>query len=166
MGSVTAFELIRAVLILTLAYLAYVDLRTFRLPDLTTIPMLVAGLIFNLVSPSRLVNIQAAMFGALMGYVFFWALNHFYRQFKKRDGIGMGDAKLLAALGAWYGISSLPGLLLIATISALIGGVLWLRLKNQSLKAAFPFGPFLAIAGIIELLWPHLPQTLLLGNPI
>lgn len=77
----------------------------------------------------------------------------------------MGDAKLLAALGAWLGWVALPGILLIASILGLIGGLIWLQWNKQDHRAAFPFGPFLAFAGIIELLWPQLLQTLLLSSP-
>ncbi len=76
----------------------------------------------------------------------------------------MGDAKLLAALGAWLGWQPLPSILLIASLAGLIGGVVWLAWNKQNHRTAFPFGPFLAIAGIIELLWPQTIQTLLLSK--
>ena len=76
----------------------------------------------------------------------------------------MGDAKLLAALGAWFGWYTLPSILLVASVSGLIGGLVWLQWKKQNHRSAFPFGPFLAIAGIIELLWPQTLQTLLLSK--
>ena len=76
----------------------------------------------------------------------------------------MGDAKLLAALGAWLGWEALPGILFFASLTGLIGGLVWLRLNKQHPGSAFPFGPFLVIAGIIELLWPLLLQNLFLIN--
>ncbi len=76
----------------------------------------------------------------------------------------MGDAKLLAALGGWLGWQPLPGILLTASLTGLIGGIIWLVWNKQNHRAAFPFGPFLAIAGIIELLWPQTIQTLLLSK--
>jgi leader peptidase (prepilin peptidase)/N-methyltransferase len=104
--------------------------------------------------------------GGIFGYAFLWGLNFIYYWAKKQHGIGMGDAKLLAALGAWLGASALPEILLISSISGLIGGLIWLRLQEQSIRSAFPFGPFIAIAGIIELLWPQILQTWYLSNPI
>jgi leader peptidase (prepilin peptidase)/N-methyltransferase len=77
----------------------------------------------------------------------------------------MGDAKLLAALGAWLGWGALPGILFLASVTGLIGGMAWLKLNKQSPGSAFPFGPFLVIAGIIELLWPQLLQNLFLISP-
>ena len=82
-----------------------------------------------------------------------------------QHGIGLGDAKLLSALGAWHGISALPNILLVASISGVLGGLLWLRFQKQTIRSAFPFGPFLAFAGIIELLWPQHLQALILNSP-
>jgi leader peptidase (prepilin peptidase)/N-methyltransferase len=159
-------DMVRALLIFALLYLAYVDLRTFRLPDVITLPMIAAGLIFNYFSSLSFTNLPNAIAGASAGYLLLWGLNFIYKRAKKQNGIGMGDAKLLAALGAWLGLSAIPSILLLASIGGLIGGVAWLRLQKQSIHSAFPFGPFLAIAGIIELLWLQPPQILFLNNPI
>jgi leader peptidase (prepilin peptidase)/N-methyltransferase len=83
---------------------------------------------------------------------------------KKQDGIGMGDAKLLAALGAWLGWTVLPSLLLIASLAGIVGGLIYLQWKRQNARNAFPFGPFLVFAGIIELLWPQIIPHQLLGS--
>jgi leader peptidase (prepilin peptidase)/N-methyltransferase len=157
---------IRIVLIATLLYLAYVDLRTFRLPNSITFPLIVLGLIFNFFSTARLTNFSDAAIGAIVGYFFIWCLNGIYRRFKKHHAIGMGDAKLLAALGAWLGWSALINILFFASIGGIIGGLIWLKIHQKSIRSAFPFGPFIAIAGIIELLWPQLLQTHLLSNLI
>jgi len=78
----------------------------------------------------------------------------------------MGDAKLLAGLGAWLGWNSLPGILLFASVAGLIGGMIWLKWNKQNRQKAFPFGPFLAIAGIIAVLWPQLVYPILPISPI
>jgi leader peptidase (prepilin peptidase)/N-methyltransferase len=166
MHSFTTLDLPRALLIVMLLYLAYIDLRTFRLPDAITIPLAAFGLLFNCSPKLGFTDFSNAVLGAILGYVFLWSLNRVYRWVKKQNALGMGDAKLLATLGAWLGLSSIPSILLIASITGLIGGLFWLKLQKQSLQSAFPFGPFLAIAGIIELLWPQFIQTLLLSNPI
>jgi leader peptidase (prepilin peptidase)/N-methyltransferase len=158
MGSLAVIDLIRLTLIFVLAYLAYIDLRTFRLPDLITLPLVFVGLCFNSFSNLQFVGSQESILGALLGYLLLWLLNRLYRFLKKQDGIGMGDAKLLAALGAWLGWSAIPGILLIASASGIIGGTLWLRLNKKNHGSPFPFGPFLIFAGIIELLWPQLLQ--------
>ena len=158
-------DLARILLISTLVYLAYIDLRSFRLPDVVTLPLMISGLLFNAFFKPGFSDFSSAVIGTIVGFGFLWGLNGLYRLTKKQDGIGMGDAKLLAGLGAWLGWTPLPGLLLIASISGLVGGVLWIRYHQENLRSAFPFGPFLAFAGIIELLWPHYLQTLVLSNP-
>jgi len=152
--------LINALLIVSLAYLAYIDLISFRLPDRVTLPLIAAGIGFNFLSELRFTDPQAAVIGACLGYSFLWALNLAYRTLRGKNGIGMGDAKLLAGLGAWLGWSSLPSILLIASITGCIGGVIWLMWHKQNHAQAFPFGPFLAIAGIIALLCPQLPYPI------
>ena len=164
MTNVALLHWIQVPLILILAYLAYIDLRTFRLPDAITLPLILAGLLFNGISNQGFASFQDAIIGAITGYSSLWLLNYLYRTFKKQHGIGMGDAKLLAALGAWLGWFALPSILLIASLIGLIGGFVWLQWNKQNHRSAFPFGPFLAIAGIIELLWPQTLQTLLLSN--
>jgi leader peptidase (prepilin peptidase)/N-methyltransferase len=165
MSSLALIDLIRLLLILVLAYLAYIDLRTFRLPDLITLPLIFLGLCFNSFSNLQVVDPQESILGALLGYLSLWLLNRIYRYIRSQDGIGMGDAKLLAGLGAWLGWHALPGILFIASAFGIIGGMLWLRINKQKHGSPFPFGPFLIFAGIIELLWPQLLQNLLLSNP-
>jgi prepilin signal peptidase PulO-like enzyme (type II secretory pathway) len=145
--------IIKSLLVLTLLYLAYIDWRTFHLPNAITLPLIFLGITFNCISDLSFTSTSSSVFGAILGYGSLWALNTGYRLLKNRNGIGMGDAKLLAALGAWLGWGTLPNILLISSVTGLIGGILWLKWSRQKLGQAFPFGPFLAIAGIIELLW-------------
>ena len=164
LGNIIFLPWIQAPLILVLVCLAYIDLRTFRLPDAITLPLILSGLFFNGFCQERFIPFHDSAIGAILGYASLWLLNSLYRLTKKQDGIGMGDAKLLAALGAWLGWLSLPGILLMASLTGLIGGFIWLQWNKQNHRSAFPFGPFLAIAGIIELLWPQTLQTLLLSK--
>ncbi|MFM1758859.1 MAG: hypothetical protein RLY75_129 [Pseudomonadota bacterium] len=166
MNPTISIWIIQSLLILALLYLSYVDWRTFRLPNAITLPLIILGIVFNAFSDLRFTSPSSALIGALLGYGLLWVLNTGYRLMKNRDGIGMGDAKLLAALGSWLGWSALPSILLIASIAGMLGGLIWLKLRRRHLREAFPFGPFLAIAGIIELLWPQLIQTLILPKLI
>jgi leader peptidase (prepilin peptidase) / N-methyltransferase len=149
-------DVIRYGLILPLAYVAYVDFRTFRIPDSITFRLIAGGLLFNFFLDVRFCSPQEAILGAAVGFGFFWGLNWLYRYFKGRDGLGMGDAKLLAALGAWLGWQALPGIVLLSALSGLLGGLAWLYWQKQGRMQAFPFGPYLAFAGIIYLIWPQL----------
>ncbi len=164
MSNIVLIDWVRIFLTASLLYLAYIDLRTFRLPDAITLPLILLGLLFNGLSSDGFSSFQDAVIGMILGYVSLWILNFLYRTFKKQDGIGMGDAKLLSALGAWLGWFTLPNILLVASITGLIGGFIWLKFNKQHHQSAFPFGPFLAIAGIIELLWPQTLLTFLLSN--
>jgi prepilin signal peptidase PulO-like enzyme (type II secretory pathway) len=158
--------IIKSLLILALLYLAYIDWRTFRLPNAITFPLIFLGITFNAASDMRLTSPSSACVGAFLGYTSIWVLNTGYRLLKNRNGIGMGDAKLLAALGAWLGWGTLPSILLIASTTGIVGGIIWLQWRGHQLQQAFPFGPFLAIAGIIELLWPQLIPTWILPKLI
>ncbi len=158
--------IVKSLLVLALLYLAYIDWRTLRLPNAITFPLIFLGIAFNSISDLRLTTPSAALLGALLGYASLWTLNAGYHLLKNRNGIGMGDAKLLAALGAWLGWGALPSVLLIASVTGIVGGLTWLQWRGHQLQQAFPFGPFLVIAGIIELLWPQLIPTLILPKPI
>ena len=158
--------IIKSLLILALIYLAYIDWRTLRLPNAITLTLIFLGITFNWFSDQRLITPSSALGGAFLGYSTLWLLNTGYRLLKNRNGIGMGDAKLFAALGAWLGWSTLPDILLLASITGIAGGIAWLKWSGHQLQQAFPFGPFLAIAGIIELLWPQLIRTLILPRLI
>ena len=139
--------------ILILLYLAWFDLRTFLLPNKVTYPLILLGLFINTVTPYAFCETTEAWIGGLVAYSSLYLINQIYRQLRDHDGLGMGDAKLLAALGSWLGIGSLPLILLVASILGIIGGLLWLRHHKLSSGHVFPFGPFLAIAGIIEIVW-------------
>jgi leader peptidase (prepilin peptidase) / N-methyltransferase len=164
----TYLAIVKVALIIALIFLAYIDFRSFQLPNAVTFPMIATGIIFNTIaSPSytALTSPISSLWGGITGFTLLWALDKMYYWTKKQHGIGLGDAKLLSALGAWLGIGAIPNILLIASISGLTGGALWLRYQKQSIQSAFPFGPFLAFAGIIELLWPQHLQALILNSP-
>lgn len=138
--------------IVTLIYLAVIDAKTFLLPDKITYPLILCALLFNCISSSPLTNPFDAFFGAVLGFAMIWGLNNAYLYFRGQDGIGMGDAKLLAGIGAILGWSDVFLCLLLASMSGMIGGFLWLKSKNLTMTHAFPFGPYLAVSGI-ALIW-------------
>jgi leader peptidase (prepilin peptidase)/N-methyltransferase len=164
-------DICRALLIMALLYLAYIDLLTFRLPNKMTIPMIVFGLMINATaqintfSGLAFASFRNSLAGVVFAFLLFWLLNQLYHRLTNQHGIGQGDIKLLAGLGAWLGANALPSILLIACIGGLIGGLIWLSVQKKTLRSAFPFGPFLAIAGIIGLLWPQILQFFILNTP-
>ena len=125
--------------------LGWIDLRRWLLPDVLTLPLVLAGLVAAAVfDPAGLM--QRAL-GAALGYTSLAAVAALYRKLRGREGLGGGDAKLLAASGAWVGAAALPQVILLAALSALLVAA-GLRLTGVRLRAssAVPFGPFLALA--------------------
>lgn len=130
-----------------LMVLACVDLMVWRLPDAVTFPLAGGGVAVAMATPDPFPHIV----GALVGYGAFWVLAWGYRRFRKREGLGLGDAKLLSAAGAWLGWQGLPSTVLIASLLALtaIGGGRLLRTSaggTATFSAPVPFGPALCAA--------------------
>lgn len=128
--------------------LSLIDARTFLLPDKLTLPLLWLGLLFN--SISEKVSLTDALYGAVIGYLLLWGLYWLFRLVRGREGLGYGDFKLLAALGAWNGWQMLPQIILLAAASGLLWAVLSKWRKGEWV-AMLPFGPSLAAAGWLTL---------------
>lgn len=126
------------VLIGALIQLARIDWATQRLPNLITYPLLLAGLAWAF---GNAADFYLHLLGAALGYGFFWAVETLYRMIRKRDGLGRGDAKLLAVGGAWCGVWALPAIILAASLSALA----YALPRKAGRDVRIPFGPFLAI---------------------
>lgn len=125
--------------------LAWIDVREMRLPDVLTLPLLVAGLAEAVwLEPSRTLD---RTLGALAGYCVFRVLAAAYARLRGRAGLGQGDAKLLAAAGAWVGWQALPDLVLIAAVAGLVAVLLYGSVRGGiEAQMRLPFGPFLALA--------------------
>ena len=122
-----------------------IDARTQLLPDQLTLPLLWLGLLLSLVS--MFVTPTIAIVGAAIGYLSLWSVYWLFKLATGKEGMGYGDFKLLAALGAWMGpMSLLPIVLLSSLIGALVGGTM-LALRGQDRSTPIPFGPFIAAAG-------------------
>jgi leader peptidase (prepilin peptidase) / N-methyltransferase len=138
----------------TLLALAWIDARYMILPDVLTLPLVLAGLAFAwFLEPDRIVDHAA---GAAIGWLLFWAVSRLYRLIRGRDGLGEGDAKLLAASGAWVTWSGLGPVMLVAALTGL-GVALVGRLRGGKATATtpIPFGPPLAFA--TWLVWLYAP---------
>lgn len=137
------------VLVWTLLVLAVIDLRTQLLPDSITLPLLWLGL---LLSPFEVfADPVSSIVGAAAGYLSLWSVYQAFRLATGKEGMGFGDFKLLAALGAWFGWQSLPLIVLLSSfVGALVGGALIL-LRRHGRDVPMPFGPFLAAAGLATL---------------
>ena len=120
------------------------------LPDVITLPLVWLGLLVNLAG--GFCDIGSAVIGAVSGYLVLWIIFHLYRMISGREGFGYGDFKLLAALGAWLGWQALTFIILMSSIIGTLVGIT-LILLGRDRNDAIPFGPYLAGAGWISLLW-------------
>ena len=138
-----------------LVVLAFVDARTKLLPDVLTLPLLWLGIVIQLFPETRTIGLELSVIGAVAGYLPLWFLAQAYRLIRGRDGLGMGDLKLLAAMGAWSGPFLLPQVLLLAALLAIAVFVIE-RLVHRS-AAGFheerPFGPAIVVAYFIVLIF-------------
>lgn len=138
-------------LMYALVCLTFIDLKNQLLPDNITIPFLWLGLFAN--TFNLFTDLTSAVMGAMFGYLSLWLVNFVYKIFRKMDGMGHGDFKLFAMLGAWLGWQMLPLILLIsAGLGSLIGLIL-LLLKKTKREDPFSFGPYLALAGFVAAIW-------------
>lgn len=131
--------------------LTMIDVDHQLLPDSITLPLLWLGLIAN--SFGLFVDLQSALWGAVAGYMSLWSVFWIFKLLTKKDGMGYGDFKLLAALGAWLGWKMLPLIIVLSSLVGAVLGSLMLLRKNQSQGTPIPFGPYLAVAGGIALFW-------------
>jgi len=135
----------------TLLALAVIDLRTQLLPDTLTLPLLWLGLLLSLggiyCSPT------ASIIGAAAGYLLLWSVYHLFRLVTGKEGMGYGDFKLLAALGAWLGGTMLPMILLLASGVGAVVGISLVLFRRHDRNVPISFGPYLAGAGWIALIW-------------
>ena len=128
-----------------------IDARHQIVPDVLVLPLLWLGLLLN--SFELFTTLSQAVWGAALGYLSLWSIFWLFKWMTGKDGMGHGDFKLLALFGAWGGVSVLPLTILLSSLVGAIVGVILLRLRDEKTSTPIPFGPYLAIAGWIALLW-------------
>ncbi|HYM43779.1 MAG TPA: A24 family peptidase [Steroidobacteraceae bacterium] len=150
-----------AALILTwfLIALTFIDLDRQLLPDSLTLPLLWLGLMLSLWGPQDgapvPVELRSSVIGAAAGYASLWSVYHLFRLLTGKEGMGYGDFKLFAALGAWLGWQMLLPVMLIAAVTGAVVGIALLTLRGQNRATPIAFGPFLAAAGWLVLMFGH-----------
>ncbi|PIE00129.1 MAG: prepilin peptidase [Thiothrix nivea] len=142
-----------ALLILTwtLITLFMIDAQTMLLPDNLVYPLLWLGLLLNL--NGFFITLADSVIGAMVGYLILWSLFHLFKLLTGKEGMGYGDFKLLAALGAWGGWQILPFVIFASSAFGAIFGITVMLLKGQRESQPMPFGPWLAMAGFVALVW-------------
>ena len=132
-----------------LVALTGIDIDTQLLPDSITLPLLWAGIAFNVFGVFT--DLQSAVVGAMLGYVVLWSVFWLFKLVTGKDGMGYGDFKLLAALGAWFGWQSLPLIIILSSFVGAAIGIILVVAKRQGRDIPMPFGPYLAGAGLLWL---------------
>ena len=134
-----------------LIILVLIDAEHQLLPDCFVLPLLWLGLIVN--QQSLFTRLDDALFGAVAGYMVLWIVLTGFKLLAGREGMGHGDLKMLAMLGAWAGWQLLPLIVLVATVPAAIYGIAAQRLSTSECGPQIPFGPFLALGGFVAMTW-------------
>ncbi len=150
------------VLVWSLLAMTFIDIDTQMLPDDLTLPLVWMGLLVNLIG--GFVSLQEAVIGAAAGYLSLWAVYWVYRIATSKEGIGYGDFKLLAALGAWLGWTMLPLIVLLSSLLGAVVGIALIVLRRHQRGVPIPFGPFLAVAGLVALLYGQVIVNAWLGR--
>ena len=131
--------------------LAFIDIDTQLLPDDITMPLLWGGLLVNL--GNGFVDIHSAVIGAVAGYLTLWSVYWGYKIIAEKEGMGYGDFKLLAVIGAWFGWQMLPLVILFSSVLGSVVGIGLILLTKRGRHVPIPFGPYLAGGGVVALLW-------------
>ena len=141
------------VLIWSLVALTAIDFDTQLLPDDITLPLLWAGLLLNLFDVYT--TLPGAVLGATAGYLSLWTVYWLFKFTTGKEGMGYGDFKLLAALGAWLGWQMLPLIILLSSLVGAVIGIAMIVIFRHGRNIPIPFGPYLAGGGLIALFWGH-----------
>lgn len=137
--------------------LTLIDLKKQLLPDNMTLPLLWLGIFISFYEVFT--DLKSSVVGAMAGYLILWSVYQLFKLVTKKEGMGFGDFKLLAALGAWIGYSYLPQIILVSSVVGSVAGITMLIIGKTRQQQPIPFGPYLAVAGWIALLWGNSINT-------
>ncbi len=152
---ITLTTILLIILSLALLIIFFIDLRHYIIPNSITYPMMILGFIksFDPNLNSIFPNYINSLIGGIFGYVMIWSIIYFYKQIKKKDGMGLGDAKLFAVIGFWFGWISIPFIIFLSSIIALIYVLPDLLKNSKKMSSQIPFGPFIIIGTIFYLVF-------------
>jgi leader peptidase (prepilin peptidase)/N-methyltransferase len=141
----------------TLVALTAIDIDHQLLPDSMTLPLVWLGLLLSLAATLPAIGLpvdpRSSIIGAVAGYLSLWGVYHAFRLLTGKEGMGYGDFKLFAALGAWLGWQMLLPIILMAAFTGAVIGILMIALRGRDRNVPIPFGPYLAAAGWVALMW-------------
>ena len=161
---ITLTTLLLMILSLSLIIIFFIDLKHYIIPNSITFPMMALGFVksFDPNLNSMFPNYINSLIGGIFGYGIIWSIIYFYKQIRKKEGMGLGDAKLFAVIGFWFGWISIPFIIFLSSVIALISVIPDLLKKSKKLSSQIPFGPYIIIATLIFIVFRDRFLSLLL----
>ena len=152
---ITLTTLLLMILSLSLIIIFFIDLKHFIIPNSITFPLMALGFIksFDPNLDSIFPNYILSLLGGLFGYGIIWSITFLYKQIKKKEGMGLGDAKLLSVLGFWFGLKAVPFVIFLSSTIALISVIPDLMKKSKSMSSQIPFGPYIILGALVYLIF-------------
>ena len=144
----------------------FIDLKHFIIPDILNYGIIVLAILKNFLPNLDLIftqDIMLSLAGGIVGYLSIWLIIYLYKQIRKKEGMGLGDAKLMAGIGLLFGWQSIPFTLFFASLLALLVATPSLMENKKSLKSKIPFAPYLIIAGLVYFLYGNIIYKIALG---
>ena len=144
----------------------FIDLKHFIIPDILNYGIIVLAIIKNFLPNLDLIftqDIMLSLAGGIVGYLSIWLIIYLYKQIRKKEGMGLGDAKLMAGIGFLFGWQSIPLVLFVAAVLGLLLVMPSLVAKKKNLKSEIPFGPYIITAGLIYFLFGNILYKTVLG---
>ena len=143
----------------------FIDLKYFIIPDSLTFPLMIIGFVKSFdpnLDTSIFPNYLNSLIGGIFGYLIIWLIIYFYKRIRRKEGMGLGDAKLLAAIGFWFGWVSVPFIIFISSAVALILTIPSLINQTRKMSSKIPFGPYIIVGCIFYILFSNQIKTVLL----
>ena len=143
----------------------FIDLKYFIIPDSLTFPLMIIGFVKSFdpnLNTSIFPNYLNSLIGGIFGYLIIWLIIYFYKRIRRKEGMGLGDAKLLAAIGFWFGWVSVPFIIFISSAVALILTIPSLINQTRKMSSKIPFGPHIIAGCILYILFSNQIKTFLL----
>ena len=158
-------SLLLMILAFTFIIIFFIDLKHYIIPNILTFPLMILGFLksFNTDLNSLFPNYINSLAGGIFGYGVIWSIIFFYKQLKNKEGMGLGDAKLLAVIGFWFGWIAIPFVIFSSSIVALILVIPSLLNKTRKLSSQIPFGPYIIVGCILYMLFINQYKHLLFG---
>ena len=162
---ISLISLLLMILAFVFIIVFFIDLKHYIIPNILTFPLMILGFVksFDPNLNSLFPNYLNSLIGGIFGYGIIWSIIFFYKQIKNKEGMGLGDAKLLAAIGFWFGWISIPFVIFSSSIVALILVIPSLLNKSRKFSSQIPFGPFIIIGCILYIIFIDQYKTLLFG---